>query len=142
MSQSAFSFSAMPRGAPCASAGLIAADAAVLRGMSLELAQVWRTVWDLVDALHRIAGLPCPPQLPQQQLFPLRAEMAAPHLRGAILAELRDQVDLLASAVETFGDSSCLSAHDRHMVLAMLDHAMAARARMLAEVGRAGGAAR
>lgn len=94
----------------------------------------------VLDDLHRIAGLPTPPQPPQEQLFPITADMAAPDLQAGFLAELRDQLDLLAPAVEMFGACPALTADDRHMALAMLEHAVAARARMLDEVARAGGA--
>lgn len=134
MASLAFNLFRSSRPAPVEPPELVAADAAALRDMSLEIPRKWRMLDGLTAELGQIAGVPTIVKRPEQQFFPIAAELAGGELRDAIAAELTDLIDLLEPAVEVFSQASRLSQGDLNMVHNLLEQVTAVRMRMLAAV--------
>ena len=111
---------------------LLAADAAALQGMSREIPRKWQMLDALTAELGQIAGVPTIVKRPEQQFFPIAAELADRELRDAIAAELTDLINLLEPAVESFARSDQLSQGDLNLVRGLLEQVTAVRMRMLA----------
>ncbi len=137
MASLAFSFFRALRPAPVQQPEqpeMVAADAATLRGMSREIPRKWQLLDALTAELGQLAGMPTIVKRPEQQFFPIAAELAGGELRDAISAELTDMIDLLEPAVEAFSCSTRLSQGDLNLVHNLLDQVTATRMRMLAAV--------
>ncbi|MEA3262865.1 MAG: hypothetical protein U9R07_05200 [Pseudomonadota bacterium] len=134
MASLAFNFFRSSRPAPVEPPELVAADASALRDMSLEIPRKWRMLDGLTAELGQIAGVPTIVKRPEQQFFPIAAELAGGELRDAIAAELTDLIDLLEPAVEIFSQAPSLSQGDLNMVHNLLEQVTAVRMRMLAAV--------
>lgn len=134
MASLAFNFFRSSRPAPVEPPELVAADASALRDMSLEIPRKWRMLDGLTAELGQIAGVPTIVKRPEQQFFPIAAELAGGELRDAIAAELTDLIDLLEPAVEIFSQAPSLSQSDLNMVHNLLEQVTAVRMRMLAAV--------
>lgn len=134
MASLAFNFFRSSRPAPVEPTELVAADASALRDMSLEIPRKWRMLDGLTAELGQIAGVPTIVKRPEQQFFPIAAELAGGELRDAIAAELTDLIDLLEPAVEIFSQAPSLSQGDLNMVHNLLEQVTAVRMRMLAAV--------
>lgn len=134
MASLAFSFFRSSRPAPVRPPELVAADAAALRDMSREIPRKWQMLDALTAELGRLAGVATIVKRPEQQFFPIAAELAGGDLRESIAAELTDLIDLLEPAVEAFSRSASLSQGELGLVHNLLDQVTAARMRMLAAV--------
>ncbi|GAA4772807.1 hypothetical protein [Novosphingobium ginsenosidimutans] len=134
MASLAFNFFRSSRPSPVQPPELVAADAAALRDMSLEIPRKWRMLDALTAELGQIAGVPTIVKRPEQQFFPIAAELAGGELRDAISAELTDLIDLLEPAVEVFSQAPRLSQGDLNMVHNLLEQVTAVRMRMLAAI--------
>lgn len=102
--------------------------------MSREIPRKWQMLDALTAELGQIAGVPTVVKRPEQQFFPIAAELAGGKLRDSIAAELTDLIDLLEPAVEMFSQSPRLSQGDLNLVHNLLEQVTATRKRMLAEV--------
>jgi hypothetical protein len=134
MASLAFNFFRSIRPAPVEPPELVAADAAALRDMSLEIPRKWRMLDGLTAELGQIVGVPTIVKRPEQQFFPIAAELAGGELRDTIAAELTDLIDLLEPAVEVFSQAPRLSQGDLNLVHNLLEQVTAVRMRMLAAV--------
>lgn len=134
MASFAFNFFRSARPAPARAPELIAAEAAALRGMSREIPRKWQLLDALTAELGQIAGVATVVKRPEQQFFPIAAELAGGEARDAIAAELTDLIDLLEPAVEVFSRSARLSQGDLNLVHNLLEQVTATRMRMLAAV--------
>jgi hypothetical protein len=132
MASHAFNFFRSSRHALVQPPELIAADAAALRNMSLEIPRKWQLLDGLTAELGQIAGVPTIVKRPEQQFFPIAAELAGGEIRDTIAAELTDLIDLLEPAVEVFSSAERLSQGDLNMVHNLLEQVTAVRMRMLA----------
>ncbi|NBW75889.1 MAG: hypothetical protein EBR34_08815 [Sphingomonadaceae bacterium] len=134
MASLAFNFFRSSRPAPVQPPELVAADASALRDMSMEIPRKWRLLDGLTAELGQIAGVQTVAGRPEQQFFPIAAELAGGQLRDAIAAELTDLIDLLEPAVEIFSQAPRLSQGDLNMVHNLLEQVTAVRMRMLASI--------
>ena len=134
MASLAFNLFRSSRPAPVEPPELVAADAAALRDMSLEIPRKWKLLDGLTAELGQIAGVPTIVKRPVQQFFPIAAELAGGELRDAIAAELTDLIDLLEPAVEIFSQAQSLSQGDLNLVHNLLEQVIAVRMRMLAAI--------
>jgi hypothetical protein len=139
MASRAFNFFRSARRAPARPPELFAADAASLRDMSREIPRKWQLLDALTAELGQIAGVPTVVKRPEQQFFPIAAELAGGELRDAIAAELTDLIDLLEPAVELFSRAERLSQGDLNLVYNLLEQVTAVRLRMLAAIPPAAG---
>ena len=134
MASHAFNLFRSSRPAPVEPPEQVAADAAALRDMSLEIPRKWQLLDALTAELGQIAGVPTIVKRPEQQFFPIAAELAGGELRDAIAAELTDLIDLLEPAVEIFSQAQSLSQGDLNLVHNLLEQVTAVRMRMLAAI--------
>lgn len=130
----AFNFFRAPRPAAAEPAQLVPADAGTLRELSLEIPRKWRLLDALTAELGRMAGVPTVATRPEQQFFPIAAELAGGDLRSAIAAELTDLINLLEPAVELFSQAPALSQGDLNLIHNLLEQVTASRMRMLAAI--------
>lgn len=134
MASFAFNFFRSAKQAPALPPQLVAADAAALRGMSREIPRKWQLLDALTAELGQIAGVATVVKRPEQQFFPITAELAGGEVRDAIAAELTDLIDLLEPAVEVFSQAPRLSQGDLNLVHNLLEQVTATRMRMLAAI--------
>jgi hypothetical protein len=134
MASLAFNLFRSSRPAPVEPPELVAADAAALRDMSLEIPRKWKLLDGLTAELGQIAGVTTVVKRPEQQFFPIAAELAGGELRDTIAAELTDLIDLLEPAVEIFSQAQTLSQGDLDLVHNLLEQVTAVRMRMLAAI--------
>lgn len=134
MAALAFNFFRAPRPAAAEPAQLVPADAGALRELSLEIPRKWRLLDALTAELGRMAGVPTVAMRPEQQFFPIAAELAGGDLRSAIAAELTDLINLLEPAVELFSQAPALSQGDLNLIHNLLEQVTASRMRMLAAI--------
>jgi len=134
MASLAFNLFRSSRPAPVEPPELVAADAAALRDLSLEIPRKWKLLDGLTAELGQIAGVPTIVKRPEQQFFPIAAELAGGELRDAIAAELTDLIDLLEPAVEIFSQAQSLSQGDLNLVHNLLEQVIAVRMPMLAAI--------
>jgi hypothetical protein len=88
----------------------------------------------LTAELGRVVGMPTVVKRPEQQFFPIAAELAGGDIREAVSAELTDLIALLEPAVEHFVRAGTLDAEQRGFAFDLLDEVTASRIRMVAMV--------
>lgn len=109
----------------------VAGEAGLLKGMSREIPLKWTLLDGLARELAAIAGVAPVAMRPEQQFFPIGAELADQPLRDLIAAELGDLVALLEPAVELLGKAPRGDAAAARQAASLLDHVVAARAGMV-----------
>lgn len=102
--------------------------------MTREIPRKWQLLDALTAELGRLAGVETIAKRPDQQVFPIAAELVGGDLRDAIAAELTDLIALLEPAVEAFSRAGRLSPSDLAQVHGLLERVTATRLRMVAAV--------
>jgi len=107
-------------------------DAVLLKDMLREIPMKWAMLDSIARELAGIAGVTPVPLRPDEQFFPISAELAEAGLRDMIAGNLTDLIALVAPAADELGQMRDAAAAAKAQIL--LDHIVAARKAMAAQM--------